>query len=83
MNVVFDFGKVIFEWHPHELVARLLRSSAYVLALGKRAFYSQDGLREDAAYDLTCEVMVDNAGANDAHEGMHAFLEKRAPVWEN
>jgi enoyl-CoA hydratase/carnithine racemase len=66
-----------------ELVARLVRSSAYVLALGKRAFYSQDGLREDAAYDLTCEVMVENAGANDAHEGMRAFLEKRAPQWDS
>ncbi len=64
-----------------ELVGRLVRSSAYVLALGKRAFYAQDGLREDAAYDLTCDVMVENAQADDAHEGMRAFLEKRAPRW--
>ncbi len=64
-----------------ELVSQLVRSSASVLALGKRAFYSQDGLREDAAYDLTCEVMVENAGADDAHEGMRAFLEKRTPRW--
>lgn len=66
-----------------ELAARLVRSSASVLALGKRAFYSQDGLREDAAYDLTCNVMVENAGADDAHEGMRAFLEKRTPRWSS
>jgi enoyl-CoA hydratase/carnithine racemase len=66
-----------------ELVGRLVRSSAYVLALGKRAFYAQDGLREDAAYDLTCEVMVENADADDAQEGMRAFLEKRAPRWSS
>jgi len=64
-----------------ELVERLLRSSGYVLALGKRAFYSQDGLREDDAYSTACTFMVENAQADDAHEGMRAFLEKRAPRW--
>ena len=52
-----------------------------MLALGKRAFYAQDGLTEAAAYDVACPVMVDNALADDAHEGMRAFLEKRAPQW--
>ena len=33
------------------------------------------------AYALTCGVMVENAQADDAHEGMRAFLEKRAPSW--
>ena len=64
-----------------ELAGRLARSSAYVLALGKRAFYSQDALTEDAAYDVACPIMVDNAQADEAHEGMRAFLEKRAPTW--
>jgi len=27
--------------------------------------------------------MVDNAQAEDAHEGMRAFLDKRAPQWRN
>jgi len=63
------------------LAVRIARSSPSVLALGKRAFYEQEGLDERAAYGLACAVMVDNARADDAHEGMRAFLEKRAPVW--
>jgi enoyl-CoA hydratase/carnithine racemase len=65
------------------LAERIARSSAYVLALGKRAFYAQDALAEPAAYELACQVMVGNALADDAHEGMRAFLEKRAAVWRN
>ena len=54
-----------------------------MLALGKRAFYSQDQLTETAAYDIACPAMIDNAQAEDAYEGMTAFLEKRAPEWHN
>jgi enoyl-CoA hydratase/carnithine racemase len=64
-----------------ELAARIARASGYVLALGKRAFYAQDQLPETDAYGVACPVMVDNAQADDAHEGMRAFLEKRAPQW--
>jgi enoyl-CoA hydratase/carnithine racemase len=66
-----------------ELAGRIAHASGYVLALGKRAFYAQDQLPENAAYDVACPVMVDNAQADDAHEGMRAFLEKRAPKWSN
>jgi enoyl-CoA hydratase/carnithine racemase len=63
------------------LAEQIAAASAYVVALGKRAFYAQDALPEDAAYALASAVMVDNALADDAHEGMRAFLEKRAAVW--
>ena len=65
------------------LARHIASSSAYVLALGKRAFYAQDQLPEDDAYDIAAPVMVENAQADDAHEGMRAFLEKRAPQWRN
>ena len=64
-----------------QLAEQLMRSSAEVLALGKRAFYAQDQLPEAAAYDIACPVMVDNAQRAAAQEGMRAFLEKRAPQW--
>jgi enoyl-CoA hydratase/carnithine racemase len=63
------------------LVTRIASASASVVALGKRAFYAQEPLDEAGAYALTCGVMVDNAQADDAHEGMRAFLEKRTPNW--
>jgi enoyl-CoA hydratase/carnithine racemase len=63
------------------LAEQIAASSASVLALGKRAFYEQEGSDERAAYGLACAVMVDNAQADDAHEGMTAFLEKRQPRW--
>jgi enoyl-CoA hydratase/carnithine racemase len=65
-----------------ELAERIMRSSASVLALGKRAFYEQEGMDERSAYGLACAVMVENALADDAHEGMRAFLEKRKPQWK-
>jgi enoyl-CoA hydratase/carnithine racemase len=63
------------------LVAKIASASAAVVALGKHAFYAQEALDEAGAYALTCSIMVDNAQADDAQEGMRAFLEKRTPVW--
>jgi enoyl-CoA hydratase/carnithine racemase len=66
-----------------ELVQAVARSSAYTVATGKRAFYSQIDRAEDQAYEHCELVMTENALAHDAQEGMAAFLEKRAPVWRN
>ena len=65
------------------LANRIATASADVVALGKRAFYAQAGGAEADAYGIACPVMVDNAQTDDAHEGMRAFLEKRAPRWPN
>jgi enoyl-CoA hydratase/carnithine racemase len=65
------------------LSRRIAGASPYVVALGKRVFYAQDQLTEDAAYGIAGPAMVGNAQADDAHEGMRAFLEKRAPQWRN
>jgi len=64
-----------------ELVQAITRSSAYTVATGKRAFYSQIDRAEDEAYERCELVMTENALAHDAQEGMTAFLDKREPVW--
>ncbi len=63
------------------LAARIAHASRAVVAIGKRAFYAQEGTDEDSAYGLTAPVMVENAMLADAQEGMRAFLEKRRPTW--
>ncbi|MCY3786581.1 MAG: enoyl-CoA hydratase [bacterium] len=64
-----------------DLADRISRSSAGVLAIGKRAFYDQLDRTETEAYRYTREVMAANAAMDDAQEGIGAFLQKRSPVW--
>jgi enoyl-CoA hydratase/carnithine racemase len=51
------------------------------VGLGKQGFYDQAALDVDQAYALTERIMVKNAQAPDAIEGMKAFLERRPPKW--
>src|SRR5262245_32054392 len=64
-----------------KLARQIASASGHTLALGKRAFYEQLSLDRPAAYDVAQRVMVENAQAVDAQEGMRAFLEKRPPRW--
>ena len=64
-----------------QLVQAIAMSSAYTVATGKQAFYSQIDRADDDAYEHCGLVMTENALAHDAQEGMTAFLEKRDPVW--
>ena len=51
------------------------------ISMGKLAFYHQMSLDRPEAYQVAQKVMVDNLQHPDAMEGIHAFLEKRPPVW--
>jgi enoyl-CoA hydratase/carnithine racemase len=64
-----------------ELAQRIASASSLTVGIGKRAFYRQIDLGLDAAYELCQDVMSENAAADDAQEGMSAFLEKREPTW--
>ncbi len=61
----------------------IARHSFFALSLGKRAFYEHVDMEENAAYGYAREVMVRNCLAEDAREGIGAFLEKRKPEWRN
>jgi enoyl-CoA hydratase/carnithine racemase len=65
-----------------QLAWQILAASSYTVGLGKRAFYQQLALDHAGAYAVAQPVMVENALAADAQEGMKAFLEKRQPRWE-
>jgi len=57
--------------------------SAFTVAIGKEAFYRQAELPLADAYRYAAEVMTRNMLAQDAGEGIDAFLEKRQPVWRD
>jgi enoyl-CoA hydratase/carnithine racemase len=60
---------------------KLASKSPLTLAIGKKAFYRQAELPLAEAYAFTREVMAENLKAQDAREGIGAFLDKRQPVW--
>lgn len=65
-------------------VASVIASkSMHTLRIGKDAFYRQRDLDLADAYAYTSDVMVKNLLANDAKEGIQAFVEKRTPVWQD
>lgn len=66
-----------------ELGMQVSAASPMTLRIGKQAFYKQADLPQPEAYAEMAEVMAINALADDAQEGMGAFLEKRKPVWRN
>ena len=67
-----------------DALARLVASkSSYTLALGKQTFHDQAALPLGEAYDVASAAMTRNMLAEDAAEGISAFLEKRAPVWRD
>jgi enoyl-CoA hydratase/carnithine racemase len=63
------------------LAARVAESSPLTIGIGKQAFYSQIDLDQPKAYAYAKEVMSMNALAEDAQEGISAFLEKRNACW--
>src|SRR6202163_5158056 len=63
------------------LADRIASAAGFVIGLGKAAFYAQIDLDQPKAYAYAKEVMSMNALAEDAQEGMDAFVTKRAPEW--
>ncbi len=65
------------------LAERIGHASALTIQIGKQAFYRQADLPQAEAYAFTQEVMTENALAEDAQEGICAFLQKRTPRWHD
>ena len=63
------------------LAEQIAQASPLTVGIGKQAFYAQVDLEQPKAYAYAKEVMSMNAVADDAQEGMCAFLEKRPPRW--
>jgi enoyl-CoA hydratase/carnithine racemase len=65
-----------------DMAQTVAEASPLVLALGKRAFYNQIELDEPRAYEYAFNVITLNLLAEDAQEGIKAFLAKTKPTWK-
>ena len=63
------------------LAAAIVAKSPLAVATGKEMFYRQIEMGMEDAYAYAAEVMACNMMAEDAREGIDAFIEKRAPLW--
>ncbi|MBM3561619.1 MAG: enoyl-CoA hydratase [Alphaproteobacteria bacterium] len=63
------------------LAALIAGKSPQAIRIGKKAFYEQREKPLAEAYALASAAMVENMLAEDAKEGIAAFLEKRVPAW--
>ncbi len=64
------------------LAEKIAEASPFTISMGKEAFYTQINLTDSQAYDYAKHVIVNNLLAEDAREGLTAFLEKRKPIWK-
>jgi enoyl-CoA hydratase/carnithine racemase len=64
------------------LLEAATRGSFISKGIGKQAYYAQIDLAQPQAYTYAQEVMAAASQIPDAQEGMHAFLEKRKPHFQ-
>ncbi len=65
-----------------KLVDSILAKTPVAIKLGKQAFYRQLDMGLEEAYELASETMACNMMAEDAQEGIDAFVAKRKPEWK-
>jgi enoyl-CoA hydratase/carnithine racemase len=65
------------------LAQRILDKSAVAVATGKRMFYKQIEMGLEGAYQYAAETMACNMMAEDAGNGIDAFISKRKPEWKH
>lgn len=64
-----------------KLTDSICAKSPVAVRIGKQMFYRQLEMGIDDAYRFSGDVMAGNMMADDAAEGIDAFMAKRKPVW--
>jgi len=65
----------------HKLAQTILAKPSAVISLGKRVFYQQIEKTMEEAYKIASVAITQNMLAEEAQEGVGAFIQKRAPKW--
>ena len=66
-----------------KVAQKIASKSNLTIKIGKQAFYKQLEMPLRDAYTYASKMMTLNMMAQDAKEGISAFLEKRKPKWKN
>ena len=66
-----------------KVAKKIASKSNLTIKIGKQAFYKQLEMPLRDAYKYASKMMSLNMMAQDAKEGISAFLEKRKPKWKN
>ena len=77
------FGPEELHEKVREVAKTICSKSSYVLKMGKETFYKQLDMDLQEAYEYATDRMIQNLKAEDAKEGIDAFLNKRDPKWKN
>ncbi|MCC6606443.1 MAG: enoyl-CoA hydratase [Anaerolineae bacterium] len=67
------------QWFVDAIVSK----SAVAVSMGKEMFYKQIEMGMAEAYEYASTVMACNMMAEDAGEGIDAFMQKRPPQWQH
>jgi len=65
------------------LAEQITEASAFTLGIGKQAFYAQIDQPDEKALAFAKHTIALNNMAEDAQNGINAFLQKQTPVWKN
>ncbi len=65
------------------LALQIADASRFVLAIGKQGFYAQVDQLDSNAMHYAKHTITMNLSAEDAQNGIDAFLNKKTPVWKN
>ena len=66
-----------------KLAVQIAEASRFVLGIGKQGFYAQIDQPDIHAMDFAKHTITMNLTAEDAQNGIAAFIEKKPPVWNN
>jgi enoyl-CoA hydratase/carnithine racemase len=71
------------EAQTEKMARDIVNASGLVLGIGKQAFYDQIDMSDTKAFKYAKHTIALNNMAEDAQNGICAFLEKKTPEWKN